>query len=253
MTLGEPALDTADFAGAGQEAEDVTRRLGERGVDQTGHGLVVRCLGTAGPVADIDRKQRAARADDRRFIEQRGDARGIERRRHHQQAQLGIEVLAGIQRQRQREVGVEAAFVELVEDHQAHARQLRIGRQSPRQQALGEDLDARLRPDAALEADLVADRPADLLAQQRRHARGGSAGGDTARLQQHDLSVRQPGLVEQGERDGGGLARARRRGEHGASRPAQGLAQGRQGFEGGIGGQLHGARIVARRPATMRG
>jgi hypothetical protein len=51
----------------------------------------------------------------------------------------------GIARQGQAEVGVQAALVELVEDHAGHALQGRIGLQSPQKQAPGESLQAGAR------------------------------------------------------------------------------------------------------------
>ena len=65
-----------------------------------------------------------------------------------------------------------------------------IGLQPADQQALGDDLDARRRRDGGVQPGAVADRAADRLAEQRRHAGGGGAGGQPARLQHQDACRR---------------------------------------------------------------
>ena len=55
--------------------------------------------------------------------------------------------------------------MEFVEDHQPDAFQCRVVLQAARKDALGDHLDAGVRPDLAVEADAVAHRLADPLAQ----------------------------------------------------------------------------------------
>ncbi len=72
-------------------------------------------------------RMRAALAFDHRRVHQRGEARAIERRGHGDEAQIGAQGGLRVERQRQAEVAVEAAFVDFVEQHRADARQFGIG------------------------------------------------------------------------------------------------------------------------------
>ena len=69
--------------------------------------------------------------------------RAVGRRRHRQDAQIGSQRGARIERQGQAEVGRQVALVHLVEDDDADAGQLGIVLQPSGQHALGHDLDAR--------------------------------------------------------------------------------------------------------------
>ena len=68
---------------------------------------------------------------------------------------------------------------------------------------------------AVFHAHGITDRAAGLLAEQRGHASGGGAGGEPARLEQHDAAVAQPALIKQRQRHERRLAGARRRHQHG--------------------------------------
>ena len=72
--------------------------------------------------------------------------------------------------------------MELVEEDGADPGQGRIGLKAPGEEPLGQDLDPGAGADAPLEAHLVADRLAQGLPQQVRHAGGGEAGRRPARL-----------------------------------------------------------------------
>jgi hypothetical protein len=98
------------------------------------------------------------------------------------------------------------ALVEFVEQQRADAFQHRIVLDHPGENALGDHLDPRRRRDLVLEADAVADRLPDGLAQLPRHELRGAARGHPARLQHHDLPALQPRRIEQGQRHLRGLA-----------------------------------------------
>jgi len=115
--------------------------------------------------------------------------------------------------------------VKLIEDHQADAFQRRIVLQAPRQNALGDHLDARLRPDLAVQADAIANGLANPLAQLAGQSLGCRARGQAARFEHDELLPGQPRLVEQRQRHTGGLASARRCFEHRFVALLQGLAQ----------------------------
>ena len=61
-----------------------------------------------------------------------GDPRAVERRRHHQDAQILAQALLGVARQRKAEIGIERALVEFVEQHRGDAVESRDRRGSGR-------------------------------------------------------------------------------------------------------------------------
>jgi len=101
-----------------------------------------------------------------------------------------------------------------------------------------------VRTDAAFEADLVADRGADLFAERLGHAGGDGAGGDAARFEHEDAAAAHERFVEQGEGEGGALAGAGRCLQQDERRLGEACAQLGQGGgdrEGRIG---HAATIA---------
>jgi hypothetical protein len=121
-----------------------------------------------------------------RLGQQPGDPLPIERRRHHQHPQVGPEVAAGVEGEGQPEVRLQAALVELVEDHQSHAFQAGITLQPPGEDALGHHLDASGGTDPPIVAGAIADGLADRLAQQGGHAAGRRPGGEPPGLEHDD-------------------------------------------------------------------
>ncbi len=91
-----------------------------------------------------------------------------------------------------------------------------------------DDLDARARRDQALQAHAQADGVADRLAQSRGHARRGGAGGEAARLEQHQTLAFRPRLIEQGQGRARCFAGAGRGDEH---RAGVGVERGAQRAE----------------------
>ena len=205
----------ADFAGAGQEHQQRARLGAQRARHRVGDLPLDRRARVAAEIARLDRESAALAFDHRRIAEQLRHPRAVERRRHHQQLQVVAQALLRVARQRQAEIGIERALVEFVEQHGGDAVERRIVEDQPREDAFGDDLDARLARHLRAEAHPQADRLADLLAQRRRHALGRRARGEPARLQHQDFPVRRPGLVEQHQRHARGLAGARRRDQHG--------------------------------------
>ena len=119
--FAQAPLDAADLAGARQEHQQVAGRVEQRAVHRTCDGQLER-LGAArqrrqalADVVHFDGKHAAAAFDDGRAAEQRGDARAVDRRRHREHAQLGRDMPLRVERKRETDVGVQAAFVILVE------------------------------------------------------------------------------------------------------------------------------------------
>ena len=112
-----------------------------------------------------------------------------QRRRHHDDAQI-VARAPRLLRQRQPEIGVDAALVEFVEDDRAEAAQQRILLQAARSGCLRSRTGRACRPRTPLEpdvpADFAAERPALLLGDPPRHR----PRRDAPRLQHDDRSVR---------------------------------------------------------------
>src|SRR5207302_1860840 len=85
------------------------------------------------------------------------DRRGFERGGHDDDAEVWTRASLQATEQREREVGLQVALVELVEQHSPDRLQLRIREQAAREDAFGEKAQARARPRHVLEADLIVD------------------------------------------------------------------------------------------------
>ena len=81
----------------------------------------MRAVRIAAEIARLDREGAALALDHRRVAEQSRDAGAVERRRHDEDAQIVAQARLRIERQREAEIGVERALVELVEQHGADA------------------------------------------------------------------------------------------------------------------------------------
>ena len=149
------------------------------------------------------------------------ESRTVERRRHRDDAQVGAERRLDVERERQPEIAVEAAFVNLVEQDRGDAGKLGIALDPRDEDPLGDHGHACLGRPLAVHPGRIAEGPPDRLPRGRGHAFGGGACGKAARRQQQDLA-RTPRLREQRGRDRGGLARPRRRDQHGGRTVAQG-------------------------------
>ncbi len=228
---GQDAGDAGDLTDAGEEAEDVAVPLGQRAADHPGD------VGQQGGVDAgavrrphrprrrrphrVDRVGGAVRLHHGGVVEEPRPALGVGGGRGGDQPQLGAEVLPDVQQEGRRGIGVQMALVAFVQHDGVHPGELLVALQPLQQDAGGDHLDAGAGGDGAVAADRVADRPADVLAQQPGHPAGGGPGGDPARLGHHHLAARPAGraaLVGQpgeGEGDERGLAGSRRRAEDG--------------------------------------
>ena len=174
----------------------------------------------------VDGKHAARTLDHGRVAEQARDARAVDRRRHREHAQLRGDVALRIERERETDVGVQAALVEFVEQHRGDALERRIALQHAREHAFGDDLDARALAHSRLEPHAVADGVADALAERRGHALGDGARREPARLEHDEPLAARPRLLEQRERDDGALAGAGRRDEDGVTAARSAAASG---------------------------
>ena len=211
--LAEPLFDAADLALPRQEGEDRAGVALERDHHRIAHLILDARAGRAAEIARLDGEAPPLARDHRRAAEKVRHARRLERRRHDEEPQVLAQAAATVERERQPEVGVERALVELVEQHCRDAVERRIGEDHAREHAFGHDLDTALRSDLRGEAGPQANRLAEALAEEVRHAACCGAGGEAARLEDQDLPARDPRLIEEGERHARRLAGPRRRDE----------------------------------------
>jgi hypothetical protein len=153
--------------------------------------------------------------DDGRTAEEFRDIGAIEGRRHHEEAQVRAQYASRLEREREAQVRIEGSLVKLVEDHQSHALERRVGLERAHQDALGHHLEPRARAHLGVEPGAVAHRLADALTHHRGHATRRRAGGKPPRLEHDNAPALEPWRIQQHERHQGGLARTRRRFQHG--------------------------------------
>ena len=147
----ERLRDAADLAHSRQEDENRAALLAERG-ERHARDFVFDPRGcVSSDIARLDRMGAALGLDERRFAQQRAHARAVERRRHDEDAQILAQRPLRVERQRQAEVGVERALVELVEQNPRYAVERGIVEDLTCEHALGDDLDAGAFGDEALQ------------------------------------------------------------------------------------------------------
>ena len=134
--------------------------------------------------------------------QQGGKIQPLEGRGHHQQLEIGPQRAARFDAQRQRQIGMQAALVKLIEDQQLDPGKLGIALQHAGQDPFGDYLQPGIRADPALTADPIANLLPHRLAQLF-----GQKAGDVARRQatrlQHDDATRQAARLQQRQRQGG--------------------------------------------------
>jgi hypothetical protein len=207
--FGQALGGSKDLALAGQEDQHASGFLCERALDGADDAVLQAQPLVTPEVVGRDREGAALALDDRGRLQQPGDRGAVEGGRHDQQLQVLAQHPLRVAGQGEAQVGVEAALVELVEDHAGDAGQRRVGQDLPREDALGDHLDAGGGGDLRLHPHPEADRLAHGLAEGGGHPLGGGAGGQAAGLEDDDPALPRPGLGQQLQRDDRGLAGAR--------------------------------------------
>ncbi len=144
-TLGEQRFHAADLAGAGEKGEDVALVAAQCFDDRVGDRAFDSQFPPRLDVARLDRKRTAVARHDRCVAEQPGDGLAVEGRRHDDDAQVVAQERPRAQREREAEVRVETSLVELVEHEDADAVERRVALEPSREDAFGDDLEARAR------------------------------------------------------------------------------------------------------------
>jgi hypothetical protein len=190
----------------------------------------------------------AGRANHCRVPEQAQQRFAVERRGHDQQTQRIPQVPLALQAQRETEVALQVALVELVEYDAGRAVEPRVVLQHPGEDSFGHNLDLSAGTDARLEPCPEPDRLAGLFSEQARHAFGDRARRNSAWLQHQYPATAAPCGIEQRQRDDRALARARRGLEQNDATGGKGIVQRWQRLQDRQVRQVdHPARSVASR------
>ncbi len=182
----------ADFVGTRHEDEGVALAAGIDGI-AADTGRVVPEFAFHRDffrgVADVDR-ERAAGGDEvvGGGTEVRPQGIGLEGGRHHEDGE--VRTLRFLERERsgQRDVAVEVAFVEFVEDDGGDSFEGGVVDHAAEQDAFGDEADARLAAADIFEADLIADLFAEADIHFFGDPAGEHAGGDSAGLEDDDFA-----------------------------------------------------------------
>jgi hypothetical protein len=202
----------SDVALAGQEDEHVAGRVGEDLPDRAAQRLQQVLLLAWGPVADLDGVGPPGHLDDRR-----GEAPGETRRVDGRRGDDHLEV--GALRQQpgevpEQEVDVEAPLVGLVDDDRVVRAQQPVPAYLGEEDPVGHHLHERALSDGVVEADGVADRPAERDAELLGEPLGDAARGDASRLGVADDPVDASPELQAHLWDLGRLPRSRLPGDH---------------------------------------
>jgi hypothetical protein len=140
--LGEKSLGAANLGGARQKCQHRTGIGPQRRGNRIRHLALQRRVRFSAEVACLDRKGAAFACNHWRLAEQSGNSRAIQRRRHHNKPKILAQAGLRIARQRKAEIGIERAFVKLVEQDCGDVRQFRIVQNFPGENPLRDHLDS---------------------------------------------------------------------------------------------------------------
>jgi hypothetical protein len=198
----------ANFGRAGEKHQHIAGQASViQGGQRAGHLLLQRLAGIR-RVEDIQIEDPAPGAHHRATAEEPDQRAGVERGRHHHQAQVTPVVLLQAAEQGQREIAIQVPLVEFIQHHGADMGQLRIGKEAAGQHALGHEAQAGARAGHFFETHLVPDALPERLAALEGHAPGRQAGRQPPRFQHPHLAREH---VQQRRGNARGLARSRRR------------------------------------------
>ena len=136
----------------------------------------------------LNRMDFAWTVDDGCAAEQNGDAFCIECGGHDQNVQIFAQCLLEVKAESQRQVRMDAPFVEFIENDGVNTRQFRIVLNQACENAFGQHLYSGFRRDFGIEARAIADKPSERCVHQRGDAFRRCACGETARFKHENLS-----------------------------------------------------------------
>ena len=228
--LGQPPaqglLDPANLPGTGQKHQHRAGLRSQRLLDNRDHLILPPALARHRPVLHRHRKRPALAGHHRHIAQHPGNRRGVERRRHHQNPQVVPQRLLGFAHQRQAQVRLQRALVELVEQHRGIVLEHGVVLDQPGQDAFGHHFDLGVRRYPGIQPGPVADGLTRLLAQLPGHVARRRARRQPSRLQHQNLTARPPVRRQQRHRHPGGLTGPRRCLQQHGGVLGQGFGQG---------------------------
>ncbi|MNT30398.1 hypothetical protein D3C72_1661900 [compost metagenome] len=138
-------------------------------------------------IATFNRKRTPFRGNDRRIGQDLSQPFVVERGGHDQQLEILTQPLLHVEQQRQRQIGLQAALMKFIKDHQPHTVQLGIVLQHPGQDPFRHHFQPRRRTDAGFRAHTITHGFAGLFTEQFGQALRHIARRQPARFQQNDF------------------------------------------------------------------
>ena len=210
----------SDFAHAGHENQDVSRRvISQNQLHRVGRLLSDRVAVAVLAKADLDRERAPVGGEHgagrvRCLAKVAGHGAGLDGGRHDDDLQVIAARALEFFDEAKREVTHQVALVKLVEQHGTDAGQFGVILQTAQQHALGHELDFRLRAGVIFEPHLIAHTLAKRGVAFPGDAAGERAGGDAPGLHDDHAAFAAKDVVEDHLRHLRGLAGAGRRTEN---------------------------------------
>ena len=119
----------------------------------------------AGEIARFHGEHPALRNDDRCIAKELAHGPAIQGRGHHQQPEIRTNKPLGFKAERQTNIGLQAPFVELIEENRAIPVKFRLVEQEPRENAFGDHLNTSDRSNFAVQSHPITDGRANRFSQ----------------------------------------------------------------------------------------
>jgi hypothetical protein len=187
----------ANFPLPGKEDENVSGRSFERLLNRLRDVSFQASRAGESNVMCCDRVALSRTVDQNCLGQEQFHSRAVECRRHDQDPEVLSQMRLCIQCQGQAQVGVDAPFVEFIEDNQSDAGEVRLMLEHACENAFGNDFDPGFTADPHITADPVADGLSDPFATPGSDEVCGSLRREASWFKQNKSFVRTEILVQQ--------------------------------------------------------
>jgi hypothetical protein len=208
IEIGQRTDSGSDLADSREEDEDIPEVVLERMAHRSCDAVFQTGVRSHWYPTQINRERPSPARYEWGISEEDRDRARVESRRHDENAKLRPEALAGVKCERQAEVRLEVALVELVEDDRCHPVEPGVSLQASGEDPVGDDLDPGSPGEPALVTCGYADGLSDTLAEERSHPCGRSSSCDSTGLEQEYAPIH-PWLVQKAKGNDRRLARTR--------------------------------------------
>ena len=153
---GQSLQHPIDLRHARQEQQQRSRLLGQQPLHRRRYAIFQPLMAGQRLIQTLNREAAPLGHHYRRFRQHLRQASVVQGGRHDQQFQIVAQPLLHVEQQRQRQIGLQAAFVELIEDHQRHTLQFGVLLQHAGENAFRHHFQPGLRPAFTFGAHAVA-------------------------------------------------------------------------------------------------